>query len=257
VFAQAAVHSLGARRAETAAQMRSLLLLSAGGHILLVIALGLAPPPAPLRMPPVLTVDLVAALPPAPAPEAPAPAPVPAPAPAPKPKVKILPKKAPPAVVKPKAKAKPKPKPEPVLRRRERPKELKYEDALAKLRGEVDAAPLLAAPAPAAAEAPAASSGRPTQGLRVSPELLAWHRAVKQHVRRAWIMPPKFRDSGLAAELVIDVAADGTVLGQPELVASSGNPFYDDNAVRALVKASPLPAPPKAGRRTIVFTPEE
>jgi len=40
-------------------------------------------------------------------------------------------------------------------------------------------------------------------------------------------------------------------------VASSGNPFYDDNAVRALVKASPLPAPPKAGRRTIVFTPEE
>ena len=250
MFAQAAVHSLGARRAETAAQMRSLLLLSAGGHILLVIALGLAPPPAPLRMPPVLTVDLVAALPPAPAP-------VPAPAPAPKPKVKILPKKAPPAVVQPKAKAKPKPKPEPVLRRRERPKELKYEDALAKLRGEVDAAPLLAAPAPAAAEAPAASSGRPTQGLRVSPELRAWHRAVQQRVRRAWIMPPKVRDSGLAAELVIDVAADGTVLGQPELVASSGNPFYDDNAVRALVKASPLPAPPKAGRRTIVFTPEE
>ena len=247
MFAQAAGYSLGSRRGETAGQMRSLLLLSAAGHILLVLALGLAPAPAPLRMPPVLTVDLVAALP-----SAPVPAP-PAPAPAAKPKVKILPKKAPPAVVK----AKPKPKPEPVLRRRERPKELKYEDALAKLRGEVDAAPLLVAPSPAAAAAPEASSGRPGQGLRVAPELLAWHLAVKQHVRRVWITPPEFRDRGLAAELVIDVAADGTVLGQPELVASSGNPFYDDNAVRALVKASPLPAPPKAGRRTLVFTPEE
>ncbi len=250
MFAQAAVDSLGSRRVETAAQMRSLLLLSAAGHILLVLALGLTPAPAPLRMPPVLTVDLVAALPSAPVPTPAAPAP----APAPKPKVKILPKKAPPAVVKPKAK--PKPKPEPVLRRRERPKELKYEDALAKLRGEVDAAPLLAAPSPAAA-APAAPSGGPSRGLRVAPELLAWHQAVKQHVRGVWITPPEFRDSGLAAELVIDVAADGTILGQPELVASSGNPFYDDNAVRALVKASPLPAPPKAGRRTLVFTPEE
>ena len=248
MFAQAAVYSLGPRRADTAAQMRSLLLLSAAGHILLVLALGLAPAPAPLRMPPVLTVDLVAALPSAPVPTPAAPAP----APAAKPKVKILPKKAPPAVVKPK----PKPKPKPELLRRERPKELKYEDALAKLRGEVDAAPLLAAPSPAAA-APAAPSGGPSRGLRVAPELLAWHRAVKQKLRRAWIMPPEFRDSGLAAELVIDVAADGTVLGQPELVASSGNPFYDDNAVRALVKASPLPAPPKAGRRTIVFSPEE
>jgi TonB family protein len=57
--------------------------------------------------------------------------------------------------------------------------------------------------------------------------------------------------------LVIDVAADGRVLGRPELVASSGNPFYDDNAVRALIRASPLPPPPKAGRQTLVFTPEE
>jgi TonB family protein len=225
--------------------MRSLLVFSALGHFFLMLALMLTPGAPPLRIPPALTVDLVAALPPSPTPSAPVPA-----AP-PKPKVKLLPKQAPPAL--PKAKPKAKPKPEPAIQRRARPKELAYEDALAKLRGEVDAEPLLAAAPPV----PAASPGRAARGLAVAPELLAWHQAVKRHVRSVWITPPEFRDRGLAAELVIDVAADGRVLGRPELVASSGNPFYDDNAVRALLRASPLPAPPKAGRRTIVFTPEE
>jgi TonB family protein len=47
------------------------------------------------------------------------------------------------------------------------------------------------------------------------------------------------------------------VIGEPEIIRSSGNPFYDDNAKRAILKSSPLPAPPKAGKRSIIFTPEE
>lgn len=70
-------------------------------------------------------------------------------------------------------------------------------------------------------------------------------------------MPPEFRESELDAELVVEVAADGRVLGEPELVRSSGNPFYDDNAIRAIRKSSPLPPPPKAGKRTIIFKSEE
>jgi periplasmic protein TonB len=261
-------HWVEEQRIEAGQQMRRLLVFSALAHVVLALVLVLGPGPRPLRAPPALMVNLVAALPlaapaPAPAPAAPTPvrkasAPAKA-APAPQPKVKILPKRAPSAQAKPRAKARPKPKPEPVLRRRARPKELAYADALAQLRGEVgEPAPVAPSPAetaPAAAqpvEVPA-----PSRGVRVSPELLAWHVAVRRHVRAVWITPPEFRNRGLAAELVIDLDAQGRVRGRPELVGSSGNPFYDDNAIRALVKASPLPAPPEAGRRTVVFSPEE
>ena len=241
------------QRAESRQQVRTLLVFSGLAHLGLVFALALTPGPSPLRVPPALTVNLVAALPaPAPTP-APTPAPAPAPAAPARPKARILPKQAPPAVAKPK----PAPKPAPALQRRARPKELAYDDALAKLRGELgEKAPSLAAPAqakPTEARATPSAQG----GVRVAPELLAWHLAVKRRVREAWITPPEFRESGLVAELVIDVAADGSLLGPPKLVASSGNPFYDDNAVRALAKADPLPPPPRPGPQTIVFTPED
>ena len=241
------------QRAEAQQQMRTLLAFSALAHLGLVLALTLAPGPSPLRVPPALTVNLLAALP------SPAPSPAAAPAPAApaRQKARILPKQAPPAAAKPKPK--PAPKPAPVLQRRARPEELAYDDALAKLRGELgEKAPSPVAQVPAAppkARADAAPS--PQGGVRVAPELLAWHLAVKRHVREGWITPPEFRESGLVAELVIDVAADGSLLGRPKLVASSGNAFYDDNAVRALVRADPLPPPPRPGPQTIVFTPEE
>jgi len=252
---QGAIHSFQGQRMQGALPLRSLLIFSALAHGLLVLGLMVAPGPPRLRVPPALTVDLVAAFPspPASSPSA-AGKPEPAIAPPPKPKVKILPKQAPPALAKPKSK--PKPKPEPILARRPRPKELAYEDALAQLRGETADSPPAIVPA-APADASPRSATQPSQGVKIAPELLAWHGAVKRHIRAVWITPPEFRNRALAAELVIDVAADGRVLGRPELVGSSGNPFYDDNAVRALIRASPLPPPPKAGRQTLVFTPEE
>ena len=267
---QSGMDWVGGQRAESGWSMRSLLVLSLVGHLCLMLGLMLTTGPAPLRMPQALTVELVAAIPVAPKPPAPAPAPAPAPKPAPTPrpvaapapppkaKVKILPKQAPSVQLKPK----PKPKPEPALRRPPRPKELAYEDALAQLRGELGEPPA-AVDSPEPAESPAATpaadspSARSSLGVKVDPELLAWHQAVKRHIRTAWINPQDFRNRGLAAELVIDVAIDGRVLGRPKLVASSGNPFYDDNAVRALTRVSPLPPPPKAGLRTIIFTSEE
>ncbi len=258
---QSAMDWVEGQRAESGWSMRSLLVLSLVGHLCLMLGLMLTPGPAPLRMPQALTVELVAAVPAAPKPPTPTPAPAPTPTPTPappppKPKVKILPKQAPSVQLKPK----PKPKPEPALHRRPRPKELAYEDALAQLRGELGEPPAaMDSPEPAESPAPApdSPSARSSQGVKVDPELLAWHQAVKRHIRAGWITLPEFRNRGLVAELMIDVAIDGRVLGQPELVASSGNPFYDDNAVRALKKASPLPPPPRAGRRTILFTPEE
>ncbi|MCH2184818.1 TonB C-terminal domain-containing protein, partial [Myxococcota bacterium] len=186
------------------------------------------------------------------------------PASPPKPKVKILPKRAPdpsPPVAKPKPQPKPSPqsppKPAPVLRRKPRPEEMSYEDALAQLRDDVgEAAPDAPKPAPASPQASAAANGV-ASGAVIDPELAAWNLAVMRHVRSVWITPPEFRDRSWAAQLEINLASDGRVLGSPRLVHSSGNPYFDDNAVRAIMRASPLPTPPQPGARTLIFTSEE
>ncbi|MDG2048737.1 MAG: TonB family protein [Myxococcota bacterium] len=241
-------------------------IVSALFHLVIVAALGFAPDPPPLKMPSAITVDLVAAVPApravaTPKPAAPVPRAQPAP---PKTKVKILPKRAPdpvrPApVVKPKPKptAQSQPKPDPVIQRKERPKEMSYEDALAQLRDDIgEAAPAEPAPSTAKIAAPSAASGV-ASGALVAPELAAWNLAVMRHVRSVWITPPEFRGRAWAAQLEINLASDGRILGSPRLVRSSGNPYFDDNAVRAVLRASPLPAPPQAGTRSLIFTSEE
>lgn len=245
------------------------LVVSGVVHLLCVAVLFVAPEPEPFAMPQAITVDLVAALPAPEKPAAPAkPKPVvavpPAPAPS-KPKVKLLPKEAPTPTPQPKAAPKPEPKPtprpepKPEVRRPERPEELSYDDALAQLRSEVgEESPVVPAPEPVAkAETPAPAGSTSSRGIPVAPEVAAWNLAVMRHIRANWITPPEFRESGLAAMLEIDVAEDGRVLGEPELVRSSGNPWFDDNAKRAVVRASPLPPAPKAGRRTLIFTSED
>lgn len=248
-------------------RFRLALLGSLAAHVIVVVLLSLAPRPQAILLTQAITVDLVAAVPSPPsaapkaAPARPAPPKPAPPPPPPKPKVKILPKEAPTPVVqaKPRPEPKPVPKPEPIVARPERPKELSLDDALAQLQGEVGEESLLVPPKEVVANAPVAptpaSSNR--SGVLVSPEVAAWNLAVMRHIRANWITPPEFRRSGLAAQLEIDVAVDGRVLGTPELVRSSGNPFFDDNAVRAVVRASPLPPAPKAGVRTLIFTSEE
>jgi len=41
------------------------------------------------------------------------------------------------------------------------------------------------------------------------------------------------------------------------LLQSSGNPYYDDNTIRALRRTPKLPVPPKPGPIQIYLTPEE
>ena len=74
--------------------------------------------------------------------------------------------------------------------------------------------------------------------------------------RSVWVNPPEFVGRGLRTELRVELRADGTVVGDPQVLRSSGDPYADDNAVRALKKASPLPAPPEAGAQTFIFVPE-
>jgi len=206
---------------------------------LLSLALTL-PAPAGVALPRVVEVALVAA-PVAP----PAPQPVPrktVPPPA-RSKKRVLPEK-------PRDATPPPPKPQrEVVLEPEVQEQRSLEEILAEMRdeaGEVPPEPVLAArePGPDAAQV-------------VSEEVLKWVRAVKRHVRRAWVVPPGFRGKTLETHVMVELDGSGRVIGRPDVVRGSGNPWFDDGVVRGIDKASPLPAPPEPGRWPFVFAPED
>ena len=228
------------------------LLASAVLHVAVVAAFALAPEQEPLRMPEVISVKLVALPPSQPAPEVaeaiPVPAPAPAPAapkPVPVPQKVILPKQAPKVSKKKKKKAKPKP--------------LEYDDALAALRSELGEQTPVATPEPVeiaeTVQPPAQESAQ--EGISEPPEIVAWKRATRNHLRKVWVVPPEFMHRPLRTHLRVLLSVSGEVIGTPEIVRSSGDPYWDDNTIRALVRASPLPAPPEAGEWPFVFSPDE
>lgn len=63
-------------------------------------------------------------------------------------------------------------------------------------------------------------------------------------IEQNWIIPSKI-DKKLSAQLLIDLAPGGTVLGV-KILKSSGNAALDSSAVTAVWKSSPLPVPSAA-----------
>jgi colicin import membrane protein len=76
------------------------------------------------------------------------------------------------------------------------------------------------------------------------------------HVTRAWVLPAEFRNQPLETLLMVEVGPNGEV-GRVRITESSGNPFYDENVERALQKATPLPAPPRADDFEFSFRPDD
>ncbi len=240
----------GLRRRE----LRRLFAISFAAHLALVAAF-LISPQSRISVPRgVVSVELVYA--PAPARPA-APAPVAKPAPRkppapPKPKKVVLPAepttpKIEPKVAKPAVVEKP-PLVEPAP-------DVEYEDVLAQLRAESgeDAPPTeIAKLAPTAIGLP----GSPN-GVAISPEVAAWLKRAKIHVRKYWVVTPGFRTQALEAHVEVDLDASGGVRGTPRLSLRSGNPWYDEGVIRAIQKSSPLPAPPEAGKWNFVFPSED
>lgn len=62
-----------------------------------------------------------------------------------------------------------------------------------------------------------------------------------------WIRP----ESNLRAEVVFKLSQDGSILN-PTLKKSSGNAAYDNAAMRAVLKSSPLPDPPEKFRNQVL-----
>jgi outer membrane biosynthesis protein TonB len=237
-------------------EFRRLLLVSCLAHAALGLFLGFSPRGEVVMPQGVISVELVAAAAPArPAPATPAP-PKPAaprPPPPPEPKQVVLPKEPAPPPPEPKqaAEPRPKPKPEPVA---EPASEKDYADVLSELREEAgDEAPT-EAPAPAPAQT--AAIGSPT-GSPVPPEFLAWERRARIHIRQNWVVPPSFRNQPLRTGIQVELDSSGAVIGEPQIVKRSGNPWYDEGVVRSIQKASPLPAPPEAGEWSFVFVADE
>jgi outer membrane biosynthesis protein TonB len=227
--------------------MQRAMLGSLGGHVVLFSLLLVGPlsSPTEIPIPPVMTVRLMAAIP-APPEARPAPAPVARP----KPKLKILPKHAPAATAKPRKK----PPPE-VVKRKPRPKEQSYEDAMASLREGDEFESLLQAPKAAAPSAAVASSAT-SEGTRLATEADKFAIEVRRAIREHWKMPDDFRgERGTLLE--IDVGPTGQLLSQPKILRSSGNPYYDDNTLRALERTPRLPVPSKPGPIQILLIPEE
>jgi TonB family protein len=206
-------------------------------------------PGIPVVSPPsAITIDLAMA--------PPSPAAKPGPAPAAKPRPKP-PRKAPvilptqPSTPKPQAKPKPKAEPKPPPEEAP-PEEVEYEDLMAQLREDAGEPDPAAEPDPEPVRT-AATGGGGGPGIPVPPELAAWMRDARIHVRRSWVVPPAFEMESLVVQIRIDLDAGGNVRGTPKVVKRSGNPWYDENVVRSIQKASPLPAPPAAGPRTFIF----
>ena len=237
----------GLRRRE----LRRLFAISFAAHLVLIAAF-LISPQSRISVPRgVVSVELVyapaTARPAAPAPVAkPVPRKPPAP---PKPKKVVLPAEPTTPKMQPKVVEKPPPvQPTPAP-------EKEYEDVLAQLRAESgeDAPPTeIAKAAPTAIGSP----GSP-DGVAISPEVAAWLKRAKIHVRKNWVVTPGFRTSALEAHVEVDLDASGGVRGTPRLSRRSGNPWYDDGVIRAIRKSSPLPPPPEAGKWNFVFLPED
>jgi colicin import membrane protein len=224
-------------------ELRRLIAISMAAHLVVVAFFGFSPE-SKISVPRgVISVELVRA-PAAARPTTSAPVAKPVP---PKPKKVVLPAepttpKIKPKVVKPEVVEKPAPAKE-------------YEDVLAQLRAESgeDAPPTeIAEAAPAVIGSP----GSPT-GVAISPEVAAWLKKAKIHVRKAWILPPGFRTQALEARVEVNLDASGGVRGTPRLSRRSGNPWYDEGVIRAIQKSSPLPPPPEAGKWNFVFLPED
>ena len=238
-------------------EFRRFMLASLVLHLVGAAALLITPSGTQIAPPLGVRVQLVSLPAVTPSREAPKPAPArpkpPKPAPAkpkpPKPAPVVLPTQ--PTTPKPRPASKPKPEvkpPEPVPEAP--PQEEEYVDVLDQLRAELgEESPAETQPSQVAQAGPI---GTP-DGTPVSPVVAAWLRAAKAHVRRNWVVLPAFEMQSWVVTLSVDLDAAGNVRGEPSVEGRSGNPWYDENVVRSIQKASPFPPPPKPGRWKFVF----
>ena len=275
-------------------RLRTAMFVSLAMHAVLLGVFAVSPPALIAPTPEYLSVDLVAAAPPArrvtPSPSAPSapsatppaaePAPPPPPPSAPAPPiaeapVQVLPEETPgrireakpePPKIVAEAKVEPTPKPTPPAPPPRPKKEEVFADddaAMAALMAELggdEVSELLESSASQRAEDEAneaESTGAPQRGIEVSPEQLAWDRDVQQQISRRFPDLARYRGRRLVAQVEINVTLSGGILGNPKLIRTSGDLDFDRRAVSAILLAAPFGAPPEAGPRRLNLNSED
>ena len=266
-------HRLDHRR-----RLRTAMCVSLAIHGLMFVLFAAAPPAPVVELPHYVAVDLVAAppsrpargkAPPSASPKPPPPAaepapPAPPPPPVAKAPVQVLPEETPGRIRKAKpepelSKAKPEPKqepkPAPRRRRRAEPEEqVSLEDLLA-AEGPDEATSMLRREEEGA-DPDAQSAGTPGPGVQVSPEQLAWDRAVISRISSRFVDLARYRGRGLVVRFRIRVGPTGELNGDPVLLSTSGDVAFDDSALSAVLIAGPFPPPITPEPRTLSLRPE-
>jgi len=76
----------------------------------------------------------------------------------------------------------------------------------------------------------------------ISSEMNKYKEMIAAKIRRNIIMPPDVRED-LVTEYVIVLLPDGSLLGDPKVIKSSGNAAYDSAVGRAIIRAKVMPLP--------------
>lgn len=138
----------------------------------------------------------------------------------------------------------PPPKPAPKSRT-----DRKIHDALAKIDKQLKGRTIVPESAQVSEDQNGYKYGTGTEPLRVEPsdpEYLKYQAMVRSKIISAWIVPLKFMEEsgpGLNAQIEVLINMDGEVVSV-RWEQQSGNPSFDQSAVRAIKNASPFPKPP-------------
>ncbi|MGY0398375.1 MAG: TonB family protein, partial [Ostreibacterium sp.] len=74
--------------------------------------------------------------------------------------------------------------------------------------------------------------------------ILQYSQAIQTKINSRWQQPPKLPPN-LRVKLSMKLSSNGEVLGNPRVVLSSGYRVFDNSAIEATKRASPLPLPDK------------
>lgn len=79
---------------------------------------------------------------------------------------------------------------------------------------------------------------------------------ISAKIRRNIVMPPDVTHD-VEAEFLITLLPDGSLVGDPRMVKSSGNAAYDAAVLRAILKSEPFPLPPDQAARARFINPSQ
>ncbi|HKB60314.1 MAG TPA: cell envelope integrity protein TolA [Gallionellaceae bacterium] len=79
---------------------------------------------------------------------------------------------------------------------------------------------------------------------------------ISAKIRRNIVMPPDVA-ANVEAEFLVTLLPDGSLVGDPRMVKSSGNAAYDAAVMRAILKSEPFPLPQEQAVRVRFINPNQ